>query len=573
MKPIQWDSIFALSFLGGLLSFSSSGLAHLTSELTFDAAKETLAEKPALAGEAFQCISIRVTHENEKNVFSFLKAHQGSFQNFSLRLELFQGLNLDFLVYLTGVVRELHISPCQWTPEAIKTVNRCLCQLSAGLKVLNLSKTGLTSEVFKKIFASCHAFHKLENLDLSHNHLEPKFSHFFVELSKNQFEKLKKFNLSYNSLGKNSVEILGKSLSLIPITELNVSYNQFSPETFLKFAPHLPQSLKKLNLEGNSLGTAGAQILSAYLPPELKSLYLGFTGLDDSALSWVIHHLPKSLKKLCIRGNILGKLASRGLSAYIQKTPLAFLNLAKMDIASKRYYRLIPALCGLTASLKHLDLSHNTLTPFFIKMLNLSNFKKLQILQLNKNFLGDEGLKILLENQLPSSLKYLALSDNAIGCSGITALKRYLRKHAENLNLLYLDLKRNESVNQEFQPTLHAAIPSQLEDLLSGECFAYSKRTSSLVIQFLRRLSLCAEKGRCCGALAHLTVSRKTVSRPNSNPVFEKIKLQFCNLDIKPDRLSSFSKNLLDILPFRGSLSFVSKKCVVWGNVSWEFKH
>ncbi|MGL4371463.1 MAG: hypothetical protein ACRCTK_02260, partial [Alphaproteobacteria bacterium] len=81
-----------------MLNFSSSGLAHLTSKLIFDAAKENLAENPALAGEAFQCINIRVTHENEKNVFSFLKAHQGSFQNVSLRLELFQGLNLDFLV-------------------------------------------------------------------------------------------------------------------------------------------------------------------------------------------------------------------------------------------------------------------------------------------------------------------------------------------------------------------------------------------------------------------------------------------------------------------------------------------
>ncbi len=570
MKPIQWGSIFPLSFLVGLLSFPSSGLAYLTSELTFDA-KGTIA-KTALAGEAFQCINIRVTHENEKNVFSFLKTHQGFFQNVSLRLELFQGLNLDFLVYLTGAVRELHIGPCQWTPEAIKTVNRCLCKLSAGLKVLNLSKTGLTSEVFEKIFANCHAFHKLETLDLSHNHLDPSFSHFFAELSKNQFEKLKKFKLSHNSLGKNSAEILGKSLSLIPITELNVSYNQFSPEVFLKFAPYLPQSLKKLSLEGNSLGTAGAQILSSHLPPGLKSLHLGFTDLDDSALSWIIHHLPKSLKKLCIKGNVLGKLASRELSAYVQKTPLTFLSLAKMDISLKRYYRLMPALWNLAASLKHFDFSHNTLTSFFIKILNFSNFKKLQILQLNGSSLGDEGIKTLLETQLPSSLKFLELAGNAIGCAGITALKRYLEKHAENLNLSYLDLRHNQSVDQAFQLASQAAIPSQLEQSFPGECFAYSRRTSSLVIQFLRRLSLCAEKGRCCGVLAHLTVSRKTVSRQDPNPVFEKIKLQFCNLDIKPDGLSLFSKNLLDIFPLRGALSSFSKKFAVWGNISWEFK-
>ncbi|MGL4371070.1 MAG: hypothetical protein ACRCTK_00195, partial [Alphaproteobacteria bacterium] len=485
---------------------------------------------------------------------------------------LFQGLNLDFLVYLTGVVRELHISPCQWTPEAIKTVNRCLCQLSAGLKVLNLSKTGLTSEVFERIFAGCVAFHKLESLDLSHNHLDPKFSHFFVELSKNQFEKLKKLNLSYNSLGKNSVEILGKSLSLIPITELNVSYNQFFPETFLKFAPHLPQNLKKLNLEGNCLGTAGAQVLSLHLPPGLKSLHLGFADLDDSALSWIIHHLPKSLKKLCVKGNVLGKLASRELSAYVQKTPLTFLNLAKMDIALKRYYRLMPALCSLAASLTHFDFSHNTFTPFFIKILNLSNFKKLQILQLNGNFLGDEGVKTLLENQLPASLKFLELAGNAIGCAGITALKRYLEKHAKNLNLSYLDLRHNQSVDQAFQLVSQASILSQLEKSFPGECFAYSRRTSSFVIQFLRRLNLCAEKGKCCGVLAHLTVSRKTVSRPALNPIFEKIKLQLCNLDIKPNGLGLFSKNLLNIFPLRGALSSFSKKCMVWGNVSWEFK-
>jgi len=115
------------------------------------------------------------------------------------------------------------------------------------------------------------------------------------------------------------------------------------------------------------------------------------------------------------------------------------------------------------ADLQRLYLGANELTDEQIRVLGpvFSLCRKLEVLNLNDNWIGDEGC-IALSSNLPSKLETLDLSDNRIGDEGCEAL-------AENLprSVIHLDLRKNKIGREGCNELINMWEKSQREGNLS----------------------------------------------------------------------------------------------------------
>ncbi|XP_060745344.1 NLR family CARD domain-containing protein 3-like [Tachysurus vachellii] len=190
-------------------------------------------------------------------------------------------------------------------------------------------------------------------------------------------------------------------------------------------------TVKTLDLSGNKLGVSGEKSLSAGLKNlhcKVETLRLWGCGVSDetcAALTSVLRSNPSHLRHLNLSYNKLGDSGVKILSDVLENPhcKLETLRLCKCGVSDEDCAALTSALRSNPSHLRYLDLSYNKLGGSGVKILSavLKNpHCKLETLRLRKCAVSDEGCAALTSalRSNPSHLRHLDLSDNNLGVSG-----------------------------------------------------------------------------------------------------------------------------------------------------------
>ncbi|MGL5783932.1 MAG: hypothetical protein ACRCYZ_00300 [Alphaproteobacteria bacterium] len=177
----------------------------------------------------------------------------------------------------------------------------------------------------------------------------------------------------------------------VPIKNLDLTWQQISPEGIKTLGPILPFSLETLNLNHNNIGDKGTKDFAQNLPATLIQLSLSYNNMGSEGAKDLAQHLPATLKRLYLGHNNIGDEGAKALAQRLPST-LTWLYLSANNIGDE----------GAKALAQRLP---STLTW----------------LHLSANNIGGEGAKALAQH-LPSTLTSLYLSANNIGDEGLTAL-------------------------------------------------------------------------------------------------------------------------------------------------------
>jgi Leucine Rich repeat len=163
--------------------------------------------------------------------------------------------------------------------------------------------------------------------------------------------------------------------------------------------------------------------------PTIQSITLEQCGIVDELLGGFIRSLREcsSLQKLSLEGNICRSEGTAELGLLLQEQKVLNLSLHNQRIEGGERIDVAPianALRANNSSLKFLDLSRNCLGDEDVRLLMdalIDNNRTLETLHLDQNEITDEGAKFIAD-ALPSLLvlKTLALPENPIGAPGAT---------------------------------------------------------------------------------------------------------------------------------------------------------
>ncbi|XP_016091055.1 NACHT, LRR and PYD domains-containing protein 12-like [Sinocyclocheilus grahami] len=243
-----------------------------------------------------------------------------------------------------------------------------------------------------------------------------------------------------------------------------------------------PSHLRELDLTGNKLEASGVKLLSDGLKDprcKLETLRLRGCGVTDegcAALASALRSNPSHLRDLSLSFNKLGASGVKLLSDLL-KDPHCKLEkfwLRDCGVTDEGFAALASALRSNPSHLRKLDLSFNKLGASGVKLLSdllKDPHCKLEILWLSYCGVTDEGCAALASalRSNPSHLKYLHLSGNKLGASGVKLLSDLLKDPHCKLEKLWL---KDCGVTDESCAALASALrsnPSHLRYLnLSG---------------------------------------------------------------------------------------------------------
>ncbi|XP_051717668.1 NACHT, LRR and PYD domains-containing protein 3-like isoform X3 [Ctenopharyngodon idella] len=211
--------------------------------------------------------------------------------------------------------------------------------------------------------------------------------------------------------------------------------------------------LRDLNLSYNNLGDSGVKIVSAVLENphcKLEKLWLNDCGVTDegcAALASALRSNPSHLRDLNLSVNNLGDSGVKIVSAVLENPhcKLEKLRLWKCGVTDEGCAALASALRSNPSShLRYLNLSENNLGDSGVKIVSavLENpHCKLEKLRLNDCGVTDEGCAALasaLRSNPSSHLRDLNLSENNLGDSGVKIVSAVLENPHCKLEKLWL---------------------------------------------------------------------------------------------------------------------------------------
>ncbi|XP_027006762.2 NACHT, LRR and PYD domains-containing protein 12-like isoform X3 [Tachysurus fulvidraco] len=294
---------------------------------------------------------------------------------------------------------------------------------------------------------------------------------------------VKTLDLSYNKLGDSGVKILSAvlenphcKLETLKLLGCGVSDEGCAaPTSVLRSNPSHP---RELYLTYNKLGDSGVKNLSDVLENphrELDALRLCVCDASDegcTALTSDLRSNPSHLRYLDLYSNNLGESGMKILSAVLENPhcKLETLRLCGCGVSAKRCAAPTSALRTNPSHLRYLDLPYNNLGDSGVECLSavLENpHCKLETLKLWDCCVSDEDCAALTSalRSNPSHLRYLDLSYNTLGDSGVECLSAVLENPHCKLETLRL---RNCGVSDVGCAALTSALrsnPSHLREL------------------------------------------------------------------------------------------------------------
>jgi Ran GTPase-activating protein (RanGAP) involved in mRNA processing and transport len=163
----------------------------------------------------------------------------------------------------------------------------------------------------------------------------------------------------------------------------------------------------------------------------ISSLVLNNCRLDPKTakkLEEVIKNNTHNLTHINLKANQIGPDGMKSIGNIIKKSPLLLhLDISCNDIKDEGVYSLTRWI-GMCKKLKHLNLAYNQIRPKGINSLRKKiSILPIKFLDISNNCLGSTGIKFL-KNFESLTIKYLNLCYNQIGSNDVNNLEQMLRK-------------------------------------------------------------------------------------------------------------------------------------------------
>ena len=189
-----------------------------------------------------------------------------------------------------------------------------------GLKLLHLGSTSVSPRCLVEILSGLGPNCPLQELKLQSNRIGPKGVATLVTFLDGKtpenlpvLPKLNRLDMSYNELGDDGTTKLTRAISKrakISMTEVSLSGNEMGSKGIESIMNKLLQHrLITLNLDNNSIGDQGCQLVAASLPsiPSLSRLNLAFNDIGCRGMATLMRSLVgcESITSLGLSGNVM----------------------------------------------------------------------------------------------------------------------------------------------------------------------------------------------------------------------------------------------------------------------------
>ena len=189
-----------------------------------------------------------------------------------------------------------------------------------GIKLLHLGSTSITMNCLTELLSSLGPTCPLQELKLQSNRIGSNDTTVLVKFLEGKSEngslmlpKLNRLDMSYNELGDTGTTKLTRAISKrskIHMTELSLSGNDIGSKGIESIMNKLLQhKLLTLNLDNNSIGDQGCQLVAASLQsiPSLHRLNLAFNDIGCRGIATLMRSLVgcESITSLGLSGNVM----------------------------------------------------------------------------------------------------------------------------------------------------------------------------------------------------------------------------------------------------------------------------
>ena len=271
-------------------------------------------------------------------------------------------------------------------------------------------------------------------LDLSQNPLDDASVAAFV--TSPYLSQLSALYLWRCGLGAGAARAIAESPHLANLRKLQLEENRLSVDGVAALAgsPHLRQ-LVSLTLRSNHTGPgAGVALAGSPILIGLTSLNLGNNDLGSDDCTHFLAQAPSGLRRLDLEGNAMGDAGAEALAAARQLNQLANLDVSYDQLSVRGAVALSRA--QQLSSLTTLWIGANKLGAEGVKALTRSAvFANLEELNLDAADVGDEGVLAIVTSDRLTRLRSLGLSDAQIGTAGAHSLASAALENVESLTL------------------------------------------------------------------------------------------------------------------------------------------
>ena len=191
---------------------------------------------------------------------------------------------------------------------------------SDGIKLLHLGSTSISMKCLTELLSGLGPTCPLQELKLQSNRIGPRDAAVLVNFLERKSDeglpvlpKLNRLDMSYNELGDIGTTKLTRAISKrskVHMTEVSLSGNDMGPKGIESIMNKLLQhNLITLNLDNNSIGDQGCQLVAASLRsiPTLYRLNLAFNDIGCRGIATLMRSLVgcESITSLGLSGNVM----------------------------------------------------------------------------------------------------------------------------------------------------------------------------------------------------------------------------------------------------------------------------
>ena len=309
-----------------------------------------------------------------------------------------------------------------------------------------LTDNGLADEDLNCLITAFNSIKNVKKLKLSKNNLTEAQANDILQ-KHGEGKTIVSLDLSQNALQGD--EIITNICKLKSLEELNLSHNHIRFPQLRSSAEESDNFLtntKIISLSSNNMTSDDIHLFPSFIRSDLVNISLDFNHVGFSIV--ILRSLRiKHLKVLSLANADICGSAVQGLAIVLSSArELEELNLSSNNLMLEDFRQLISPLSILT-KLKKLNLSNNPEGVSVVLEKILPHMKFLEELRLSNTHLnGDDCNNFFKALGLLNELKYLDLSNNAIGPSAVRKLSDILKKLPllAGLNLSKCFLQENE---------------------------------------------------------------------------------------------------------------------------------